>query len=336
MSRIDHRNVAALAYDGLGTFELGIVVEVFGLRRPEMGADWYRFRACSLERGPLRATGGLLVETRGGLSQLASAGTIIIPGWRVDDAPPAPLVRALRRAHARGARLVSICSGVFVLAATGLLDGRRATTHWRYADALRSRFPNVRVEPDVLYIDEGSILTSAGSAAGIDLCLHIVRGDYGAAAANDVARRLVVPPLRDGGQAQFAVKPIPSEDSPGLARVLEWANAHLDRPMSVDALARKASMSPRTFARRFKQATGTTPHRWVLHQRILAAQQLLEQSGRSIDRIAESVGLQTAATLREHFRRIVRTTPSAYRRAFFVSARRPAAAASPSGSSPRR
>jgi AraC family transcriptional regulator, transcriptional activator FtrA len=336
MPRSKARSVAVLAYDGLGTFELGIVVEVFGLRRPEMGANWYRFRACSIERGPLRATGGLLVETRAGLPQLATADTIIIPGWRVDEAPPAPLIRALRRAHARGARLVSICSGVFVLAATGLLDGRRATTHWRYVDALRSRYPNVRVEPDVLYVDEGSILTSAGSAAGIDLCLHIVRRDYGADAANHVARRLVVPPLREGGQAQFAVRPIPPDDSPGLAPVLEWANAHLDRPMSVDALARRAGMSPRTFARRFKLATGTTPHRWVLHQRILAAQQLLEQQGRSIDRIAESVGLQTAATLRQHFRRILRTTPTAYRRAFFVSARRPGAAASPFGSSPRR
>ena len=336
MARIDHRRVAALAYDGLGTFELGIVVEVFGLRRPEMGPNWYRFRVCALERGPLRATGGLFVEASGGIAQLAKAGTIIIPGWRVDDVPPAPLLRALRRAHARGARLVSICSGVFVLAATGLLDGRPATTHWRYVDRLRSRFPKVRVEPDVLYVDDGSILTSAGSAAGIDLCLHIVRRDYGAEIANQVARRLVVPPLREGGQAQFAAKPIPPDDSPGLARVLEWANAHLDRPMSVDDLARRAGMSPRNFARRFKQATATTPHRWVLHQRILAAQQLLEQSGRSIDRIAESVGLQTAATLREHFRRILKTTPSAYRRAFFVSARRPVAAASPSGSSPRR
>src|SRR5918999_312120 len=202
MSGIDRRRVAALAYDGLGTFELGIVVEVFGLPRQEMGRHWYRFRACSLERGPLRATGGLLLQTRIGLTDLARAGTIIIPGWRVHDVPPAPLVAALQRAHARGARLVSICSGVFVLAATGLLDGRQATTHWRYVETLRSRYPKIKVEPDVLYIDEGTILTSAGSAAGIDLCLHLVRRDFGAEIANHVARRLVVPPLRDGGQAQ--------------------------------------------------------------------------------------------------------------------------------------
>jgi AraC family transcriptional activator FtrA len=334
----DRRNVATLVYDGLGTFELGVVVEVFGLKRPEMGANWYRFRACSLERRRLRASGGLLVEAGGDLAQLARAGTIIIPGWRVADPPPAPLVAALRRAHARGARLVSICSGVFVLAATGLLDGRRATTHWRYVDALRSRYPQIHVEPDVLYVDEGAILTSAGSAAGIDLCLHIVRRDFGAGVANQVARRLVVPPLRDGGQAQFAVRPIPPDDSPGLARVMEWANAHLQQPLGVDDLAARAGMSPRTFARTFKRATGTTPHRWLVHQRVLAAQQLLENGDRSIDRIAESVGLQTPATLREHFRRILKTTPSAYRRAFFINAR-PApsgAAASPSGFSRRR
>jgi AraC family transcriptional regulator, transcriptional activator FtrA len=336
--RPDPRHVATLAYDGLGTFELGIVVEVFGLPRPEVGPDWYRFRVCALERRRLRATGGVTVQATGSVTVLARAGTIVIPGWRVHDTPPPRLVAALRRAHDRGARLVSICSGVFVLAATGLLDGRRATTHWRYVEALRSRYPRIRVEPDVLYVDEGSILTSAGSAAGIDLCLHIVRRDFGAAIANQVARRLVVPPVRDGGQAQFAVQPMPREEAPALARVLDWANAHLDRTLGVDALAARAGMSPRNFARRFKEATGTTPHRWLVHQRVLAAQRLLEQTGRSIDRIAESVGLQTAATLREHFRRTLKTTPTAYRRAFSVRARPVplAASARPSGSSPRR
>ena len=335
MSTIDRRHVAALAYDGLGTFELGIVTEVFGLPRPEMGDGWYRFRVCSHGRGPLRATGGLFLQTRRGLAELARAGTIIIPGWRVHDTPPAHLVAALRRAHARGARLVSICSGVFVLAATGLLDGRQATTHWRYLDTLRSRYPKIRVEPDVLYIDEGAILTSAGSAAGIDLCLHLVRRDFVAEIANHVARRLVVPPLREGGQAQFAVQPIVSEESPGLARLLEWAQTHLDRTLTVNDLANRANMSARTFARRFKQETGTTPHRWLLHQRILSAQQLLEKSDRPIDWIAESVGLQTAATLREHFRRMLKTTPTAYRRAFFVTGPpgRTTKSASPSRSS---
>jgi AraC family transcriptional activator FtrA len=321
MSRPDHRRVAALAYDGLGTFELGIVSEVFGLPRPEMGPHWYRFRVCSLERGPLRATGGLLLQARGGLGHLARAGTIIIPGWRIHEMPHPSFVAALQRAHARGARLVSICSGVFALAATGLLDGRRATTHWRYVETLRSRYPRIRVEPDVLYIDEGSILTSAGSAAGIDLCLHVVRRDWGTEVANQVARRLVVPPLREGGQAQFAAGPIVPEASRGLARILEWAQAHLDRALTVDELAAQANMSGRTFARRFKRETGTTPHRWLTHQRILTAQRLLEQSDRPIDWIAESVGLQTAPTLRAHFRRILQTTPTAYRRAFFVRGR---------------
>ncbi len=310
------RHIAALAYDGLGTFELGIVAEIFGLPRPELGPGWYSFQVCSLSNRPLRATGGLIVRAEGTLAHLARAGTIIIPGWKSTEAPPAPLIRALRKAHARGARLVSICSGVFVLAATGLLDGKRATTHWRYVDLLRSRHPQVHVEPDVLYVDEGSILTSAGSAAGIDLCLHIVRRDFGAEVANHVARRLVVPPHREGGQAQFAVRPVPADDSPGLATVLQWAQAHLDRAIAVDDLAARARMSPRNFARRFKQETGTTPHRWLTHQRILAAQRLLEKSDRSVERIAESVGLQTAATLREHFRRNLKTTPTAYRRAF--------------------
>src|SRR5689334_14899325 len=310
------RQVAALAYDGLGTFELGIVIEVFGLPRPEMGPDWYRFEVCSLSSRPLRATGGLTIKANGNLSQLGKAGTIVIPGWNAKVEPPKPLITALRRAHARGARLVSICSGVLVLAATGLLDGKRATTHWRYADLLRAQYPKIRVEPDVLYIDEGTILTSAGSAAGIDLCLHIVRRDFGAEIANQVARRLVVPPHREGGQAQYAVRPVPLDDSRGLAGVLQWAEAHLDRAIKVDDLAVKARMSSRNFARRFKQETGVTPHRWLVHQRTLAAQRLLEKSDRSIDQIAESVGLQTAATLREHFRRRLKTTPTAYRRAF--------------------
>jgi AraC family transcriptional regulator, transcriptional activator FtrA len=311
------RSVAALAYDGLCTFEFGIVVEVFALPRPEFDVDWYRFQVCSLERGPIRAAGGITVEAHGGLRRLGEAGTIVIPGWRnAGEPPPDPLVRALRKAHAEGARLVSICSGVFVLAATGLLDGKRVTTHWRYAERLAAAFPKVRVEPDVLYIDEGSILTSAGSAAGIDLCLHIVRRDYGAEIANHVARRLVMPPHRDGGQAQYVPDPIRSETAGGLAPVLEWAQSRLHRALPVDDLARKAAMSPRTFARRFRQETGTTPHQWLMHQRLLAAQRRLEKTNESIDRIAEAVGLQTAATLRLHFQRLLGTTPSAYRRRF--------------------
>jgi AraC family transcriptional activator FtrA len=231
------------------------------------------------------------------------------------------LLQAVRSAHRRGARLVTICSGVFVLAAAGLLDGKRATTHWRYVERLRARFPKIHVEPDVLYVDEGDILTSAGSAAGIDLCLHIVRLDYGARIANQVARRLVVPPQREGGQAQYVPAPVRAESSGGLARVLDWAQSRLDEPLSVDALARRAMMSTRTFARRFRAETGTTPHQWLTHQRLLAAQQRLETSAASIDEIAQAVGLQTAATLRLHFRRALRTTPTAYRHKFSTRAR---------------
>jgi AraC family transcriptional activator FtrA len=292
-------------------------VEVFGLPRPEIKVPWYRFEVCALDRGPLRATGGVTIRARSDLRALRRAGTIVIPGWRdPDERPPEALLKALRAAHARGARLVTICSGVFVLAAAGLLDGRRATTHWRYVERLRALHPRVRVEPDVLYVDEGSILTSAGSAAGIDLCLHVVRRDYGAEIANQVARRLVVSPQREGGQSQYVPAPVRPAITGGLGRVLEWGQRRLGEDLSVARWARQAAMSPRTFARRFRDETGTTPHRWLNHQRVLAAQQRLETTSQSIDEVAEGVGLRTAATLRLHFRRALRTTPTAYRRRF--------------------
>lgn len=320
MSTPDPRRVATLAYDGLGTFEFGIVVEVFGLRRTGLGVKWYDFEVCSLERRPIRAAGGILVQAPGGLRSLQQAGTIVIPGWRFDDEPPPqPLLKALRSAHAAGARLVSICSGVFLLAATGLLDGKRVTAHWRHVDRFRARFPNVRLEPDVLYVDEGSILTSAGSAAGIDLCLHIVRLDYGAEIANQIARRLVMPPHREGGQAQYVEDPIRSPAGGGLAPVLEWAQSNLRRVLRVEDLARRAGMSERNFARQFRRQAGSTPHQWLTHQRLLAAQRRLERTRDSIDRIAEAVGMETAATLRLHFTRVLGTTPSAYRRRFTTS-----------------
>jgi AraC family transcriptional activator FtrA len=320
MRSCDHRRVATLLYDGLSIFEFGIVVEIFGLPRPELEVDWYKFETCSHQRGPLRTTGGVHVEARRGLRTLQQAGTIVISGWkRTSEPPPESLLKALRSAHARGARLVSICSGAFVLAATGLLDGKRATTHWRYAEELASRFPKIRVDPGVLYVDEGSILTSAGSAAGIDLCLHIVRCDYGAEIANRVARRLVMPPHRDGGQAQYVQNPVDSRAAGGLAPLLQWAQSHLGQALRVEDLARQAAMSPRTFARQFRQQTGTTPHQWLTHQRLLAAQRRLEKTDDGIDAIAEAVGLQTAATLRQHFSRTLDTTPTAYRRRFSTS-----------------
>lgn len=311
-----HR-VVVLAYDRVALFELAIAVEVFGLPRPELGVPWYEFAVCSLERGALRATAAIEIRTGGGLALLERADTIIVPGWRDPlERPPARLLAALRRAHSRGARLVSICSGVFVLAAAGVLDGKRATTHWRYTEILRDRYPSIQVEPDVLHVDDGRVFTSAGSAAGIDLCLHLVRLDYGAEIANQVARRLVVPPHRDGGQAQYIDRPVPSEAGQGLARALEWALAHLDQAVGVDALAGAAALSPRTFLRRFQVELGTTPHAWLNGQRVLAAQRLLESTRASVDEVAAGVGFGTAQTLRLHFRRILRTSPTAYRRQF--------------------
>jgi AraC family transcriptional activator FtrA len=312
----DPHRLAAMAYDGMSTFELGIVSEVFGLSRPELNVPWYEFRVFSLDRTPLRGTGGIRVQAPHGTGVLRSAGTIVVPGWHVGEAPPEVLLRRLRAAHAAGARLVSICSGVFVLAATGLLDGKRATTHWRYAERLAACYPHIKVEADRLYVDEGSILTSAGSAAGIDLCLHIVRRDYGAEVANSVARRLVMPPHRDGGQAQFVAEPLHTRREEGLAPVLAWAQANLARALRVDDLARRAAMSARTFARHFVRQNGTTPHQWLMHQRVLAAQRRLEKTAESIDQVAAAVGLESAATLRVHFARAVGISPAAYRRRF--------------------
>jgi AraC family transcriptional regulator, transcriptional activator FtrA len=312
-----NRGVAALVYDGMGVFEFAIVAEVFALPRPELTVDWYRFSACAVEPEPARTTGGVRIVARSGLAALRRAGTIVVPGWRdTAEQPPAALLSVLRRAHAGGARLLSICSGVFVLAAAGLLEGKRATTHWRDAEKLARLYPGIRVEPDVLYVDEGDIATSAGSAAGIDLCLHVVRSDYGAEVANSVARRLVVPPHRDGGQAQYVAEPLRRDASPGLAGVLDWAVRRLETPITIDDLSRRARMSPRTLARRFVQETGTTPHRWLTQQRLIAAQRRLETTRDAIDRVAEMTGFETAETLRHHFRRSFGTTPTAYRKRF--------------------
>jgi AraC family transcriptional activator FtrA len=313
------RSVAVLAYDGLCTFEFALAVEVFGLRRPELGVPWYDFKVCAAERGPLRAEGGVTLQVAHGLRALEGAGTVVVPGWRHNLQEPIPqaLIAALRRAHARGARLVSICSGAFVLAATGLLDGRRATTHWRYTKLFAERFPRVRLVPDVLYVDEGQLLTSAGSAAGLDLCMHLVRKDYGAAIANEVARRLVIPPHREGGQAQFVPEPIsPVEGGSPLAPLLGWALENLREPISVRRLAHRAGMSERTFCRRFYAQTGTSPARWLICQRVIAAQRLLEVTPLAVEIVADRVGMGTATNLRHHFHKHLRTTPIQYRRTF--------------------
>lgn len=309
--------VVALAYDGLCTFEFGVAVELFGLPRPEMGEGWYRFATAAIEPGDLRGLGGVRIAADGGLELLTQASLIVAPGWRgVDQPVPPPLVEALKAAHAQGARLMSICSGVFVLAATGLLDGRRATTHWRYADALRARHPAIEVLPDVLYVDEGDVLTSAGSAAGLDLGLHLIRRDFGPEAANTVARRLVIPPHRDGGQAQFIERPVPSaHEASRLSPILDRMRADLSGEHTIRALAAAAGMSQRTFLRRFEAATGQTPARWLLTARLNHARDLLEISSAGIDQIAAAVGLGAPA-LRHHFRRQFATTPGAYRARF--------------------
>jgi len=317
------QRVVVVAYDRIALFELAIATEVFGLPRPEIKAPWYDFAICSCDRGPLRATGAVRVQGHRSIRALAKADTIIVPGWRDPlEPPPAALLAAVRRAHARGARIVSICSGVFVLAAAGLLDGKRATTHWRYTEILRARYPSIRLEPDVLYVQEGNVFSSAGSAAGIDLCLHLVRLDHGAEIANQVARRMVVSPHRDGGQAQFVAHPVPEARQDGLGRTLDWALARLAQPLDVRQMARAASLSPRTLVRRFHAELGSTPHRWLNRQRVLEAQRQLEQSGRSIEEVAEAVGFGTAQTLRLHFRRVLGTSPTTYRRRFTVRAPR--------------
>jgi AraC family transcriptional activator FtrA len=251
------------------------------------------------------------------LSALRRADTIVIPGWRgAEERPSRDVTDALLKAHRRGARLVSICSGVFVLAATGLLNGRRATTHWRYAETLRRQYPEIEVDPDVLYVDDGDVLTSAGSAAGIDLCLHIVRQDFGAKVANQVARRLIMPPHREGGQAQFIPRPVPDAERPWLSHLLEWAERRLHEPLTVSRLARAANMSRRTLSRHFAAATGSSPAHWVTGLRIAQARDLLETTARPIERIAVECGFSSSALLRHHFRQRVRMSPGAYRQRF--------------------
>lgn len=309
--------VVALAYDGLCTFEYGIAVELFALPRPEMGEGWYRFATAAVEPGELRGLGGVRVVGDGGLELLEQASLIVVPGWRSPDAPvPPKLVEALRAANARGAQLMSICSGVFVLAATGLLDGRQATTHWRYAQALGERHPAIEVLPDVLYVDHGDVLTSAGSAAGIDLGLHLIRRDFGPEAANSVARRLVSPAHRDGGQAQVVQRPVPNvHEASRLGPILDRMRADLAHSHTIKALAQAAGMSERTFLRRFEAATGDTPARWLLAERLNRARDLLETSPAGIEQIARTVGLGAPA-LRHHFRQRFATTPGAYRARF--------------------
>ncbi len=316
--RVAPHTVAVLAYAGMSAFETGIVTEVFGLPRPELEVDWYDLVVCAPDDHPVPVVGGASLSTPYRLDAFASADTVIVPGVSDVHATVAPqVIAALRRAYDRGSRIVSICSGAFALAAAGLLDGRAATTHWRYAALLRQRYPLIRVDPDVLYLADGKVFTSAGSAAGLDLCLHLVRADHGAAIANAVARRLVIPPHREGGQAQFIEAPVavgPEDDR--VARSMAWAVANLTEPLTVAALARQAHMSTRSYLRHFARCSGTSPIRWLVAQRIQASLPLLERGSATVDEIATAVGFESAVTFRYHFGRAMRTSPSGYRRAF--------------------
>ncbi|MEU6663212.1 helix-turn-helix domain-containing protein [Streptomyces sp. NPDC046821] len=310
------KNVAAVLLDEVHPFELGVVSEVFGLDRSDEGLPVYDFAVVSAAGPTLTTNAGFTVSTPYGLDRLDEADLIALPGMPRRDSYPPELLDALRRAVDRGARVLSVCSGVFALGAAGLLDGRRCAVHWRYAAELAVRHPRTHVDPDVLYVDEDPVFTSAGSAAGIDACLHIVRKEHGTEVANAIARRMVVPPHRDGGQAQYVERPLPVTPCDTVGGVLAWMERHLDETLTVEALAARAHMSPRTFARRFQQETGTTPYRWLLRQRVLRAQELLERTDETVETIAAQTGFGNAAAMRHQFMKALGTTPNAFRRTF--------------------
>jgi transcriptional regulator GlxA family with amidase domain len=312
------QNVVTVVLDGVHPFELGVVCEVFGLDRRDEGLPYYDFAVVSAEGPSLRTHAGFGLAVSQDMDRLEEADLIAVPAgdsFNERDFPPA-LLAALRRAVERGSTVLSVCSGVFVMGAAGLLDGRRCAAHWRHVERLSARYPRALVEPDVLYVDDSGVVTSAGTAAGIDACLHLVRKEQGTAVANGIARRMVVPPHREGGQAQYVDRPLPRATSDTVTGVLAWMERHLDREVTVEELAARAHMSPRTFARRFQQETGTTPYRWLLGQRVLLARELLEGTDETVDAIALRAGFGNAATLRHHFGRWTGTTPHAYRRAF--------------------
>ena len=318
-SRTEGPLVVALVYDRLCTFEFGIASEIFGLARPEMGEGWYRFASAAIEPGRLRAQGGLSVAADAGPELLDSADIIVVPGWRGVDAPvPEAICARLRAAHARGARLVSLCSGAFVLAATGLLDGKVATTHWRYADAMRRAHPKVTVDEASLYRSADRIHTAAGSAAGIDLLIEIVRQDFGPVAANSVARRLVMPAHRAGGQVQFLERPVALRPRTEMGPLLDEIRRDPAADWTIAAMADRCRMSQRTFLRRFAEATGNAPGEWLVGERIEAAKLMLCDGIAGMEEIAAAVGFGSAYTLRHHFRRRLGISPTEYRARFMA------------------
>ena len=310
------KTVAVILFGDVALFELGVLAEVFGIDRVDDGVPAFDFRVCGLEAGmPLSARNGTLVIPPYGLAGLVGADLVAVPATRIRDYPP-EVLEALRQAAAGGATMLSVCSGVFVLGAAGLLDGRRCTAHWINTKELAELYPDAKIDPDVLFVDDGDLISSAGTAAGIDACLHLVRRELGSAVATRIARRMVVPPQRDGGQQQYVDLPVPECSSESLQPVLTWMLENITVEHPVSSLARRAAMSDRTFARRFVAETGTTPHKWLSMQRVLHARSLLEQTDLSIEAVATRSGFGTAALLRHHFRRVVGVAPQDYRRTF--------------------
>jgi transcriptional regulator GlxA family with amidase domain len=310
--------IAVVAFDGISPFHLSVPCMVFGEDRTETGAPRFRMRVCAPEPGPLQTNAGFELVVPHGLEAIRRAQIVVVPSWR-DDARPAPpaLIRALQAAHRRGATVVGLCLGAFVLAEAGLLDGRPATTHWNLAAAFAKQYPKVKLQPEVLYVDDGDVLTSAGTAAGIDCCLHLLRVRYGAETANRAARRMVVAPHRQGGQAQYIQQPVPAAaERDRLAPLLEWLGRHLDIPHELDKLAGRALMSRRTFTRRFRESTGTTVGQWIQNQRLALAQRLLETTNHPVERVATGAGFGSAVSLRKHFLSAFKVSPTVYRKQF--------------------
>ncbi|ONI88398.1 AraC family transcriptional regulator [Saccharothrix sp. ALI-22-I] len=311
------RTVAAVVIDGLAPFEFGVICEVFGIDRTEEGVPPFDFRVCGERPGePIRTGVGASLTPDHGLDALEQADLVAVPAAKIRDEYPPLVIEALRAAHERGSTLLSVCSGAFVLGAAGLLDDRRCTTHWRHAAEFTERFPNAKIDPDVLFVDEGDIVTSAGTAAGIDACLHVVRRELGAVVTATIARRMVVAPQRDGGQRQFVELPTPPHRGDSLQPLLAWLQDRLDQEHTIASLAEQANMSERTFARRFAAETGTTPHRWLTTQRVLHARRLLEETQLTVEDVAHRSGFGTAALLRHHFTSVVGVPPKDYRRSF--------------------